>query len=407
MLKKELSKVPSKQDRAFIQALCFGTLRWYFRLDFILNKLLQRPLKAKDADIRILALLGIFQLCFTRVKAHAAVAETVAAAGKKTWAKPLLNGVLRTYQRDRQRLDDLVTKDWIARTSHPRWLVEKTARDWPDRIEDVLQQNNQAPPMVLRVNQLRLTRENYLELLATNGIKATVLEFCDSGLCLDTPMDTEKLPGFAEGLASVQDGAAQQAASLMDVKAGSRVLDACAAPGGKTLHILELCPELEEIVAVDIDPVRLDRLRSNLNRTGLHATLVTGDVTSPSGWWDGRLFDRILLDVPCSATGVIRRHPDIKLLRLPEDIGDLVRLQQKLLESVWPMLAPGGILLYATCSIFKQENEHQIAKFKASHGNAEEIPIKTAWGHAQQYGRQILPGDSTMDGFYYALLSKG
>lgn len=405
VLAAEIPKIREKNDRAFVQALCFGTLRWYFRLDFILDKLLKRPIRAKDADIRLLALLGLFQLGFTRVKAHAAVAETVQAASKKTWAKPFLNGVLRSYQRDRQRLEELAAMDPIARTAHPGWMLKKM-QDWPLHRDWILEQNNQQAPMILRVNRSRLTREHYLQLLNDKGIEATAIEFCDSGLCLKLPVDVENLPGFDQGLVSVQDGAAQLAATLLDVKPGSRVLDLCAAPGGKTLHILERCPEIKELVAVDIDPVRSGRIRDNLNRTGLHATLLTEDAAAISGWWDGRLFDRILVDVPCSASGVIRRHPDIKLLRLPEDISVLEQLQQKLLESAWFMLKPGGILLYSTCSIFKQENERQISGFLASHCEAKEIPIQQDWGHQCEFGRQILPGEQNMDGFYYARLLK-
>ncbi len=401
-----LPGISKKQDRAFVQALCFGTLRWYFRLDFILTKLLKYPLKSKYKDIYILALLGLFQLGFTRVKPHAAVGETVAAVAKKTWAKPLLNGLLRSYQRQEKSLNNFVEKDPTAKTAHPPWLVTKISEDWPDQFEHIFQENNRQPPMSLRVNQTRLNRETYLERLKANGIEATPLEFCASGLYLNTPIDVEALPGFADGMVSVQDGAAQQAAVLLDPKPGHRVLDVCAAPGGKTLHIAELCPNLADLIAIDINPTRLDRIRSNLDRSGAKAKLLAADASDPSTWWDDRLFDRILLDAPCSATGVIRRHPDIKLLRRPEDITAVVCLQQKLLEAVWLMLAQGGILVYSTCSILRQENEPQILRFLDAHDDAKELPIVAPWGIASRYGRQILPGDANMDGFYYARLTK-
>jgi len=401
-----LPDIPNKKDRAFIQAMCFGTLRWYFRLDFILSKLLKSPLKPKDKDIHILALLGLFQLGFTRVKPHAAVNETVAAVGKKTWAKPLLNGLLRHYQRELKNLNNCVEKDQIAKTAHPAWLVSKIIEDWPDQSEQIFKENNRQPPMAIRINQSHLNRETYLERLKSDGIEAIPLEFCAGGLCLNSPIDIEALPGFADGTVSVQDSAAQQAAILLDPKPGNRVLDVCAAPGGKTLHITELCANLTDLIAIDINPTRLDRIRHNLERSGSSAKLLAADATDPSKWWDGRLFDRILLDAPCSATGVIRRHPDIKLLRRPEDITAVIKLQQKLLESVWPMLAHDGILVYSTCSILKLENECQILRFLNTHNDAKELPIETLWGFTNLCGRQIFPGDSKMDGFFYARLTK-
>lgn len=394
------------QDRALIQALCFGTLRWYPRLDFILKKLLKRPIKANDQDIRSLALLGLFQLGFTRIKDHAAVAETVAAIGKKTWAKSLLNALLRTYQRERAKFDALIQRDPVARTAHPSWLVHQIMDDWPERFEAILFENNQHPPMAIRVNCGRIGRSKYLEALENNGVKAVNLEYCNTGLCLEAATKLDDLPGFSKGLISVQDAAAQQAAILLDVKPGQRVLDVCAAPGGKTLHILERYPEIGELLAVDIDASRLQKIRENLTRCGLDAQLVEADATRTPVWWDGTFFDRILVDAPCSATGVIRRHPDIKLLRRPEDIAAIIETQRRLLEAVWTMLKPSGILLYATCSVIKRENESQILRFLNTHPDAKEIPIKASWGIAQRCGRQTFPGDWKMDGFFYARLSK-
>lgn len=405
-LESELANIPKKKDRAFIQALCFGVLRWYFRLCYVLDLLLQRPLKSKDEDIRILALLGLYQLAYTRVKPYAAVAETVAGASKKSWAKAVLNGLLRTYQRNQADLDERADQDLVARSAHPQWLLDRLAEDWPKQLNQIVIANNTQAPMVLRVNLSRIDRQSYLQDLFTNDISAQPLQVCASGIRLDQPIDVENLPGFNEGRVSVQDGAAQLAAFILDAQANHRVLDACAAPGGKTLHILEHCPNIAELIAMDIDELRLKRVRENLDRNQFDATLLAEDVSNPSNWWDGRLFDKILLDAPCSGTGVIRRHPDIKLLRRSSDVGSLVKLQKNILNALWPMLKPGGTLLYATCSILKRENEQQIMDFLDSQTDAEESVIKAHWGIPQKCGRQILPGEFDMDGFFYARLKK-
>lgn len=394
----------ASRDRAFVQALCYGVMRWYFRLDFLLGRLLHKPLK--DADVRVLALLGLYQIAYTRVKPHAAVAETVAALRDKPWAKSLLNAVLRNYLRERERLDALADNSDVAASAHPRWLLDALRADWPAQAETIIAANNDQPPMVLRLNRKRCDREKYLALLAEGGIAAAASPLCACALTLDLPVDVAVLPGFAEGWVSVQDTAAQLAASLLDVKAGHRVLDVCAAPGGKTMHILETCPDLRALIAVDIDGERLTRVRQNLARGGLSAELIAGDACEPSSWWDGTAFDRILLDAPCSATGVIRRHPDIKLLRRREDIDALCRTQQKMLEAVWPLLTPGGMLLYATCSILRRENHDQVSAFLRSHDDAFDMPIEAEWGIAEGVGRQILTGEGGMDGFYYARIGR-
>lgn len=398
--------VPSSRDRALVQSLCYGTLRWYFRLDAILAQLLKRPVKQKDLDIRVLALLGLYQIAHTRVKAHAAVAETVAAASHKPWAKSLLNAILRSYQRERESLDRIADLDPSGRSAHPVWLLDGLRRYWPQHLDEICEANNTLPPMVLRVNRKKCDRDAYLKMLNSAEMDASTLEFTPDALLLAKPVDVERLPGFSEGLVSVQDAAAQFAAYLLDSQSGERILDACAAPGGKTAHILERVPSLQEVWALDIDAERAARISANLKRLGLEATVRTGDLLDPSVWWDGRPFERILLDAPCSATGVIRRHPDIKVLRRPSDIDVLAETQQKLLESAWRMLAPGGVLVYSTCSVLSQENHEQIARFMKSHPEAEEIPIEARWGIACPFGRQILPGQSGMDGFYYARLSR-
>ena len=404
-LDANLPAVELSKDKAFVQALCYGVCRHYYRLDFILNELIAKPIK--DIEIKALALVGIYQLSYMRVKPYAAVSETVLATRKKPWAKGLINALLRNFQRGQEHLEHKAgATNWIA-TSHPHWLVQKIEQDWPEQAQNILFENNQQPPMSLRVNLSRLSTEQYLQQLSTQAIKAVAVVDCPSAIIIEKPVAVELLPGFMDGLVSVQDVAAQLAAKLLDVQPGQRVLDVCAAPGGKAAHILEHQPQLKELVAVDIDSTRLLRVNDTLQRLKLAATLITGDAQAPQDWWDGQYFERILLDAPCSALGVIRRHPDIKLLRRADDIEALQALQQNILHAIWPLLAPDGLLVYATCSILKQENEQQIAAFLATHADAKEVIIEDAdWGIATIHGRQIITGTSAMDGFYYARLVK-
>jgi 16S rRNA (cytosine967-C5)-methyltransferase len=403
-LESRLPGLPGANDRAFVQALCYGVSRWYWRLEKLLTLLTRKPIK--DERIHMLALLGLYQLRYMRVKPHAAVGETVASAGPRSWAKPLLNGVLRSYQRGQTGWEARCDEDETAALAHPGWLTECLRRDWPDRYRELLANNNGAPPLTLRVNRRRLTRERYVERLENEGIMARTSESCPSALTLEQALPVEAIPGFAEGDVSVQDGAAQFAADLMDLGPGLGVLDLCAAPGGKTAHLLETCPDLGALVAVDVSAERLCRVRENLDRLGLDATLIAGDATRPADWWEGRPFDRILVDAPCSGTGVIRRRPDIKLLRQPNDIPQLARNQQRILDAAWSLLAPDGQLLYATCSVLHAENEETIGRFLACHADARELPIDAGWGIPVRHGRQILTGMEGFDGFYYARLEK-
>ena len=399
-----LPSVELDKDRAFIQALCYGVCRYFYRLDFILSELLTKPLK--DVEVKSLALVGLYQLNYMRVKSYAAVSETVLATRKKPWAKALINALLRSYLRDQVSLEQKADALQWSAISHPKWLVKQIELDWPEQAQSVFVENNQQPPMALRVNLSQISQADYLQQLTEKGIEATAVDFCPSAIVLKQSVGVDLLPGFAKGLVSVQDVAAQLAAGLLNVQAGQRVLDVCAAPGGKAAHILESQQRVKRLVAVDIDESRMLRVSENILRLNLSADLVVGDAANPEAWWDGEVFDRILLDVPCSALGVIRRHPDIKLLRKPEDIQVLRDVQQRILKAVWPLLASAGVILYATCSILKQENEQQIAVFLAEHPDAVEIPITADWGFAVSHGRQILPGDSAMDGFYYALIKK-
>ena len=403
----QLDKVEAR-DRGLTQDLAFGTARWQPRLSALANKLLQKPFKAADADVEALLLVGLYQLLYTRIPAHAAIGETVGCADKlkKPWAKALLNAVLRNAQRESEALLVELEHDPVVRTAHPRWLQKSLTAFWPEQWEAICAANNAHPPMILRVNRRHKTRDAYLQLLVESGIEARPCVFSQDGIVLAEPCDVRNLPGFAEGWISVQDEAAQLAADLLDLAPGQRVLDACCAPGGKTCHILEVEPKLAGVVAVDLEAKRLVRVRENLERLGLSAELIAADGRDTATWWDGKPFQRILLDAPCSATGVIRRHPDIKLTRQPDDIGALATLQGELLDAMWPTLEVGGILLYATCSTLPTENTEVIEAFLARTPGARELDIAGQFGIKQPHGRQLLAQEGGHDGFYYAKLIK-
>ena len=394
----------SSKDRTFIQAVCYGVLRWYWRLNPLLGLLTRKPIK--DDRIRMIALIGFYQIGHMRVAPHAAVSETVEAVQYDAWAKPLINAILRNYQRNREELETQLDSSPTRALAHPQWLYDKIRRDWPDQVENILQANNAHPPLTLRANLTKGSREQFQQRMRDAGMTSFSLEQIPTAIVLEEATSTELIPGFKSGELSVQDAAAQIAATLLDLAPGQRVLDLCAAPGGKTCHILESCGELAEVVALDVDASRLERVQSNLTRGGLSATLVTGDAKHPELWWDGKPFDRILVDAPCSATGVIRRHPDIKVLRKPQDIARLAETQRSILEAAWSLLTPGGTLVYATCSVLRQENSDVISGFLASHPDASEKLLPNWFGLAEPHGRQILPGVDGMDGFFYARLEK-
>ncbi len=408
LLGPQLAALDDPRQRALTQELAFGTLRWSYRLEALLAQLLRKPLKKKDRDLHALLLVGLYQLLMLEMPAHAAVSETVEVARQlgKDWAAGMVNGVLRNAQRQSAALLQAVDASATARWSHPHWWIERLQRDWPENWQQILEAGNRRPPMVLRVNRLQVAREDYLQQLQAAGIEAWALPFAGSAIQLQQPVAVDSLPGFREGQVSVQDGAAQLCASLLDLQAGQRVLDACAAPGGKTGHILELAPQLECLLAIDVDEARLQKVRENLQRLQLNAALLAVDAGAPQSWWDGKPFDRILLDAPCSASGVVRRHPDIKLLRRSADLRSLSQQQQRLLEALWPLLASGGMLLYVSCSVFRQENSDNLRAFLDRHADASELPLRTEWGKVPPVGRQLLPGEHEMDGFYFACLSK-
>ena len=395
-----------ERDRALLQQLCYGTLRSYPRLRALLELLLDKPMKAKDGDVRALLMLGIYQLEETRIPDHAAVAATVGATAdlNKGWAKGLTNAILRRFQRERESL--LAQLDDAARAAHPQWLFEAIASQWPGEAEQIIATNNLQPPMTLRVNRRLGERETCLEQLTAAGIEASPGRHAPESIYLAQPMDVNELPGFARGELSVQDEAAQLAALLLGARPGERILDACAAPGGKTCHILELQPQLSELVAMDIDPARLERVGQNLARLQLDATLLAGDAGRDNPLLRAQSFDRILLDAPCSASGVIRRHPDVKLLRRASDIPQLGKAQLRLLRALWPLVKSGGTLLYATCSILREENAEVIDAFLDSEPSAKAVTPELDWGVAAGRGRQLLPRVDGPDGLFYALLEK-
>ena len=401
-----LPVIERRDDRGFFKELCFGTLRWFDQLAFILERYLDKPLKARDSDIRILVLVGLYQLHHLETPAHAAISETVNATVElgKDWAKPLVNALLRRSQREFQHLKPELDQRPGARYSHPDWLINRIKADWPDLWEAILQANNERPPQHLRVNVLRTSGENYLEELGQAGIRAQRIDLTPCAVHVLDPVDVNRLPGFDGGQVSVQDAGAQLAAGLLDPQPGALVLDACAAPGGKTAHIRETQPQIAGITALDTDEHRIARLHDNLTRLRLDATVFRADATSTETWWDGRPFDRILLDAPCSATGVIRRHPDIKRLKTPDQVPALQTTQAGLLSALWPLLKPGGRLLYSTCSLLHDENDRVIETFLDDHPEANLETIDAKWGRATEYGRQLLPGLDETDGFYYALL---
>ncbi|MCL4148168.1 UNVERIFIED_CONTAM: hypothetical protein GTU68_007304, partial [Idotea baltica] len=406
ILKRAQALLPDNET-AFCQQLCYGVLRWQLQLQAIAEQLLTKPLKAKDSDINALLLCGLYQLRSMRLPEHAALSETVNACNAlgKPWAKGLINASLRNYQRNKAELDKHALTTPSTEFSHPDWLIDKVKADWPSNWQSILNANNTQPPLFLRVNQQRQSRDQYLVMLEQANIPAQAVDQVDTAIVLASPCDVYQLPGFIDGCVSVQDAAAQQVAAIIAPGAQQRILDACAAPGGKTCHLLEIEPN-NTVTALDIDPERLIQIRQNTDRLKLEATLIAADASDVNSWWKGDRFDKILIDAPCSGTGVIRRHPDIKTLRRPSDIESLVKKQRQLLENLWPLLDNNGLLVYTTCSMIKQENEQQIADFLSKHPEAEECELDPAPATRRPAGYQRLPGDNELDGFYYACLRR-
>jgi len=408
VLASELDRLPDSRDRAFTQELVYGVIRWYWNLIPQLRYLLRRPLRPRDQDVEMLLLIGLYQLFYLETPTHAAVSATVSAcdALNKTWAKGLVNATLRNAIRQGDDLKKAAAASISGRTAHPEWFIKAVQQDWPDDWHAILAANNQHPPFTIRVNAQKSSREQYLDLLSKGGLTAHKTYFADQGLILEDPIPVEALPNFENGSVSVQDEAAQLAAHLLELPVRGQVLDACAAPGGKTAHILETCSGQLEVVAIDRSKHRVTRLERTLQRLSLKARLHVCDATKTQDWWDGVKFDRILIDAPCTGSGVIRRRPDIKIHRESDDVNRLVEQQEQLLNSLWPLLRPRGKLVYATCSLLKAENDGVISKFIASTNQVRVDRIDAEWGVSTNCGRQIITGDKHMDGFYYARIAK-
>jgi 16S rRNA (cytosine967-C5)-methyltransferase len=396
----------SLKDKGLLQEICYGVLRYLPSLEYQLKQRMDKPLKGKQRVAHFLILVGIYQIKHTRIPDHAAVSETVAASKslKTDHLKGLINGVLRNIQRNiaSPSLTPVDLPDAIQ-FNHPSWFIKKVQLAYPSSWQSILTANLEKPPMWLRVNTQQYTVVQYLLLLEQLDIDYQEVDKRSGAIKLTKAVDVDKLPGFSEGAVSIQDGAAQQAAHLLDCQAGDNVLDCCAAPGGKTCHILEHTPDIAAMTAIDVDQKRLLRVIENLKRLNLQAKVIAGDAANISEWWDGEQFDRILLDAPCSGTGVIRRHPDIKWLRKASDIETLTTLQFQILTKCWSLLKPNGTLLYATCSILPEENYQQVQRFVDDNIDAELITINN---DSSQIGWQIVPNEQSMDGFYYAKLTK-
>ena len=413
----EANKYVKEHDRALLQELTFGVCRWFFWLRSLYQPLLSKALHRNDFLVECLLCVGIYQLIFTRIPDHACLNETVEAAEKLGLSrfKGLLNALLRQISQTDYPLQDPEFKAQMNRLSHPQWFQDKLSHNWPDHWQAILSENNIHPPMALRINRAfhaypsessdESIQQVYLEKLKIHGIAAQASSISSLGIILQQPCSVDALPDFPEGGVSVQDEAAQLSSHLLALSPGLRVLDACAAPGGKTCAILEKHADLT-LTALDSDAKRAERIDENLTRLSLKAQIKIARAEQLDEWWDGQLFDRILLDAPCSATGVIRRHPDIKLLRQEGDITKLAELQLTLLNALWQTLASDGILLYATCSVFSQENNRIIERFCKQHEDAHVFAIEAEWGIDTGYGRQLFPQAGSHDGFFYARLTK-
>lgn len=398
-------------DRSLLRLLCYGALRYHWRLRSWVDELLDRPLKSRDSVVSALLAIGLYQLSKTRIPDHAVVSQTVEAARflRRPKLAPLVNAILRRALRD--RIFEHAPSKENAVHDHPQWILDALKTDWPDDWQDIAAANNARAPMWLRVNPAHDSAADYLRRLRAEGVDGELLAAAPQAVRLAEPQSVDTLPGFADGWVSVQDAAAQLAAPWLLDGVSGRVLDACAAPGGKSGHLLELAGGRIDLTGIDIDATRLGGISANLDRLGLDATLIAADASKPKEWWDGTPFDAILLDAPCSASGVIRRHPDIKLLRRSTDIGELARLQLAMLDALWPLLKPGGRMLYVTCSVFAAENDEVVARFLEKTDDARENEVLQNNNihdlmRDKACGCQILPGTKGLDGFYYAGLVK-
>lgn len=406
VMERNAPRLGDPRDRALLMALLSEGARWWLRFDAAIDGLLEKSLRHKDPAVHALLVLGLVQLEILQLQDYAAVAATVEAvrALKRPQLAGLVNAVLRRWQRERETLLARLDATPQTRHAHPAWLANALQRDWPAQADTVMAADNLEPPLMLRVNRQRSERQALLAQLQAAGYAAELHPWLRDALVLPHSVDVTRMPGFEDGLFAVQDGAAQVAADLAELSDGLRVLDACAAPGGKACHLLERADI--DLTALEVDAPRAERIRQNLMRLRLNAKLVIGDAGAPAGWWKGQLFDRILIDAPCSATGVLRRRPDVRLHRRESDIGAMHRQQHRILGALWPLLTPGGRLVYITCSVLRAENEAIVGALLAAQPDAQAVTFTLPVGQAAAIGWQILPGDGDLDGMYYAVLQK-
>jgi len=406
VMERQAPRLPDSRDRALLMALVSDGARWWLRFDAALDRLLERSLREKEPRIHALLVLGLVQLEILQLPAYAAVAATVQAARelKRPQLAGLVNAVLRRWQREREQHLAALDAQPRTRHAHPAWLAKAIVNDWPDQADAVMAADNREPPLMLRVNARRATRDALIERLQAAGYEAQAHDWLRDGIVLPHSSDVTRMPGFAEGLFAVQDGSAQVAADLLNARNGQRVLDACAAPGGKACHVLERADVT--LTALEFDAHRAERVTQNLERLGLSAQLVIGDAGNPDAWWDGQPYDRILIDAPCSATGVLRRRPDVRLHRRDTDIAALTAQQRRILDGLWPTLAVGGRLVYVTCSLLRAENEAVIEAWLGARKDAHVVAFELPVGQRAAIGWQVLAGDGDLDGMYYAVIEK-
>lgn len=403
---RAMPRLADSRDRALLTALLNEGSRWWPRFDAAVELLVAKSIRRNEPIIHALLVTALVQLEILEMKGYAAVAATVDAVRelRRPRLAGMVNAVLRRWLREREGLLAKLDKTPSTRHAHPEWLANAIERDWPGQGEDVMAAANTEPPLMLRVNRRRTSRDELIEALLAASYEVQPHPWLVDGLVLPHSTDITRLPGFSEGHFAVQDGAAQVPADLLDVANGQRVLDACAAPGGKACHVLERADVY--LAAVEYEAKRAPRVRQNLERLGLEADVIIGDAGDTSAWWDGKPFDRVMIDAPCSATGVIRRRPDVRLHRRDTDIGALVEQQRRILEACWGTLAPGGRLLYVTCSLLRAENEGVVGAFIAARDDATAVAFTLPVGQAAAVGWQILPGDGDLDGMYYAVVEK-
>jgi 16S rRNA (cytosine967-C5)-methyltransferase len=403
---ESLSQLRDSRDSAFARHLAYGVLRWLNALEWLSGRLLARPVKKREREVKRLLLLGLQQLWHDQTASHAAINETAECARLlgKPWAVGLINAVLRRFQREQEQLLSELQRT-EHRFAHPQWLLDEIRTDWPDDWREIADANNQQAPLWLRINRRKADEAVLRRDLEAAGFDIRDHAHARDAIGISPAAAVGNIPHFGAGWLSVQDPAAQLARDLVKPQAGERILDACAAPGGKTAHLLESCPGIE-LTALDRQAQRVGQIHQNLERLELQAETRVADASSPAAWWSGQKFHKILLDAPCSATGVIRRHPEIKWLRSGGQVDEVVRTQAALLEALWPLLEPGGMLVYATCSILRRENSEQVRQFVENHAEAVIDFPGVEWGTVEPFGRQILPGEAQMDGFFYAVLRK-